>query len=233
MSAMPAVKLYLVRHAKVTSHNGDVPLADDAQKEIDQTARYIASKTPAGEPVHFLTTQTLRSTDTAKGLRDVLARIEPGLDLAPLRDEYAIRNPDLYLAGHRVEMVSNGAAMARQLPEGLMTGEEVETLGFFGEFFVAPDRIGYWLRHPSPPGEDVRAVSRRVVQFSASLGHLRNGDAVTVIAVSHSPVLRAVLVDAMGLDDPGEPDWVEPIEIIIEGEQATIAFRDERKVFHP
>ena len=65
---------------------------------------------------------------------------------------FALRNPDLYLAGVRVNMVSSAEALAEQV-EGL-SAEDVPALQFFPTFFDSPDRIGWWLAHHSPPGED-------------------------------------------------------------------------------
>ncbi len=73
---------------------------------------------------------------------------------------FALRNPDLYLAGVRVNMVSSADALAEQV-DGL-SAEDVAFSGFFPTFFDSPDRIGWWLAHPSPPGEHARSVAARV-----------------------------------------------------------------------
>jgi broad specificity phosphatase PhoE len=226
---MAQITIHLVRHSKVDGHWGDVPLADDAGQYIDAAAAYVASLAVSGEHIAFLATQTRRTRDTAQGLRDRMQGRSLGLSLGEVRQEYAIRNPDLYLAGHRVEMVSTGAAMAAQLPEGLLTGTQVEATAFYADFFRARDRIEHWLRHNNPPGEDATAVARRTLQFCKSLGDVDTAHDLRVIAVSHSPVMRAVLVHFMGLADPGEPDWVEPIDIILTKDGGSIRFRDTTK----
>ena len=123
-------------------------------------------------------------------------------------------------------MVSSGAALAAQLPDGLMTAAEVEATACFGDFLRAPDRLGDWLRHEDPAGEEARAVARRVVRFCRSLGDADTGQVLRIVAVSHSPVMRAVLVHFMGLADPGEPGWVEPIDITLTDGGGQIRFRD-------
>ena len=220
------ITLHLFRHGKVDSHRGDVPLAPDAGAHIDAAAAQMLAQLRPGDSVAFLATQSRRSRDTAQGLRDRLAASGLPLSLGEVRQEYAIRNPDLYLAGHRVEMVSNGEAMAAQLPPGLMTAAAVEAVPFLDGFFRDKDRIGYWLHHPDPAGEDARAVARRIVQFCKSLGDASPAQDLRIVAVSHSPVMRAVLVHYLGLSDPGEPDWVEPITLTLTDIGGQIQFRD-------
>jgi hypothetical protein len=49
-------------------------------------------------------------------------------------------------------------------------------------------------------------VAARIVAFARSLGN-PGIHADTVVAVTHSPVLRAVAV-GLGLEDPGEPPYL-------------------------
>jgi hypothetical protein len=65
------------------------------------------------------------------------------------------------------------------------------------------DRIGWWLTHPSPPGDDARAVVVRMRAFVASLLDLP-APRGAVIAVTHSSLVRAVGL-ACGDEDAGEP----------------------------
>lgn len=228
---MTSITLHLFRHGKVDGHRGDVPLAADAHVAIDAAASSLIASLPNNVRVAFLATRTRRSGDTASGIRDRLSAARPDLSLANVQQEYAIRNPDLYLAGHRVEMVSNGDAMAAQLPAGTMAGDAVEALPFFGGFFNAPDRIRFWLTHEDPPGEDAGAVARRIIHFCKSLGDVATDIPLHVVAVTHSPVMRAVLVRFMCNSDPGEPGWVEPINIELSRGSGVIRFRgDERSL---
>lgn len=41
--------------------------------------------------------------------------------------------------------------------------------------------------------------------------------------VTHSPVMRAILVHGLGISDPGEPGWVE--EIVLEMSEGRVQFR--------
>ena len=226
---MARLTLYLYRHAKVDGHRGDVPLAADADAAIDLAAAELLARLRPADRVAFLATRTRRSSDTAKGIRARLLASDMGLTQDEVRPEHAIRNPDLYLAGHRVEMVSTGAAMAAQLPQGLMTGAQVEATRFYAGFFTARDRIEFWLRHQNPPGENAAAVARRIVTFCSSLGDADLDHDLHIAAVSHSPVMRAVLVHFMALADPGEPEWVEPIEITLASTGGHIRFRDQTR----
>lgn len=228
---MTSISLHLFRHGKVDGHRGDVPLAADAGIAIDATAGSLVSSLPQGAKVAFLATRMRRSADTSAGIRDRLSAHRSDLVLGEVQQEYAIRNPDLYLAGHRVEMVSTGEAMAAQLPAGTLSGNAIEALPFFGGFFSAPDRIRFWLTHDDPPGEDAGAVARRIIHFCKSLGDAVTDVPLHIVAVTHSPVMRAVLVRFMCIQDPGEPGWVEPIDIELSRGGGAIRFRgDERSL---
>jgi broad specificity phosphatase PhoE len=121
-------------------------------------------------------------------------------------------------------MVSTPEAMAQQIADAGVTAQDVDRVEFFHSFFRSPDRIEYWLRHPSPPGEDAAAVARRIVAFAASLLDAPAERPRRFVCVTHSPVMRAVL--ARYLDhDPGEPEWVERIDLTVRPSGTTIAFR--------
>ena len=84
---------------------------------------------------------------------------------------------------------------------------DVDHLDFFPEFISSEDRVGWWLRHDDPPGDDARTVAMRMRSFAKSLRNPRMPERSVVVAVTHSPVLRAVGLDALGRD-VGEPGWV-------------------------
>ena len=85
---------------------------------------------------------------------------------------------------------------------------------FFREFWASPDRIGYWVEHPDPPGEDTVAVARRQMTFAMSLPERPENKPSRYILSTHSPVLRAILLCYTG-EDPGEPGYLEPIDLIL------------------
>jgi broad specificity phosphatase PhoE len=233
LSEGASIVVHLIRHGRVASHRGDMPVTDEGQAEIRAAGVRLAGQIRPGEEIHFLCTATLRTQETAAGLRAVLAEhlgTEVGLP-AP-RVEWAIRNPDLFLAGRRVEMMSTPEAVAAQIPEAGLAGADVDRMAFFHTFFRSPDRIGYWLRHANPPGEDTRAVARRVLAFSASLLYVSPLQARRYVCVTHSPVMRAVLAEYLHYD-PGEPEWVESIDLALVGSGTTITFRDRSLVLRP
>ncbi len=159
-------------------------------------------------------------------------RIGYASDSTAPRAEWAIRNPDLFLAGRRVEMMSTPEAVAAQIPEAGLAGADVDAVAFFYDFFRSPDRIGYWLGHPDPPGEDTRTVGRRIVAFSTSLLYVPPLRPRRYVCVTHSPVMRAVLAEYLHLD-PGEPEWVESIDLTLDGSGTALTFRDRTAPLRP
>lgn len=156
----------------------------------------------------LLSGETLRAIDTAAHIAKGASHA--GATVLGPRVAFALRNPDLYVAGTRVNMVSSAEALAEQV-EGL-SPDQVSSLDFFPEFFTSPDRIGWWLTHESPPGENASAIAARVRSFARSLTDEIPGDPEVVVAVTHSPLLRAAGLDLLG-HDIGEPPWVSGLLI--------------------
>jgi broad specificity phosphatase PhoE len=100
---------------------------------------------------------------------------------------------------------------------------------FFGAFLACPDRIGYWVAQPDPPGEDTVAVARRQMTFATSLLDKQEDGPVRYVLATHSPVLRAILLCYLG-EDPGEPGHLEPIDLTLSrGEAPELCFRGRRR----
>jgi len=215
---MSKVTLALLRHAKVPSHEGDMPLTEDSNTDIQAAVPRLRELASDGSKFLFLGTQTNRSRQTAEALR---AAIDPA---APeVRPAWGLRNPDLYLAGSRVEMGSKLEFFASQCDIVEMTPDLVSAQTFFHEFLNAPDRIEYWVFHDSPPGEDAAAVAKRVLQFARSFLAADAANDLVVCCVTHSPVMRAILHKGLGLADTGEPNWVE--EIVLEVTDTGMSYR--------
>ena len=216
-------RLYLLRHGEVTSHRGDVPITPAAEHQAYDVGRALADHEPG--PIRVLSGETRRAIDTAahlgRGVVDGGGRVL-GPEVA-----FALRNPDLYVAGVRVDMVSSAEALARQV-DGLPS-EDVASLGFFPEFFTSPDRIGWWLRHDAPPGEGPAEVAARMRSFATSLLDPVVPHADVVVAVTHSPLLRAVGLDFLGRDI-GEPSWVAGLLLTVaEGSGISVEMFDAER----
>jgi broad specificity phosphatase PhoE len=197
-----APRLILLRHGEVASHRGDVPITEEGRRQAAEAGRRLGSL----GSVRLLAGATRRARETAEGVGEGLraaGAAVSGPDVA-----FALRNPDLYLAGARVDMVSSAEAFAAQVP--WLDPAAVLAVPFFAGFLTAPDRIEYWLRSTAPPGDDAAAVAARIVAFARSLADGGAPDAV--VAVTHSPVLRAVAV-GLGLDDPGEPGYLTGYDV--------------------
>ncbi len=199
-------KLYLLRHSIVASHRGDVPVTEPGR----DIARAVGTRLGHAEKrLRLLYGSTLRARQTAEAIAEGAATT--GAAVTAPREAFALRNPDIYVAGARVNLVSSFEAVAEQVPG--MTAEEAAAVPFFRGFIAAAERVGWWLHETNPPGEDAVAVAKRIADFASSLadGSL---DAVTV-AVTHSPVLRACALVHLGTD-PGEPEWVAGLLIEVD-----------------
>jgi broad specificity phosphatase PhoE len=195
------LRLYLLRHGEVSSHRGDVPITSDAERHAFDVGRQLGRRERG--PILVLSGETRRTIDTAAHLSGGIADVG-GQVLGP-RIAFALRNPDLYFAGTRVNMVSSAEALAAQV-DGV-SAEDVASHDFFPKFFASQDRIGWWLTHDSPPGEDAAALVARVRSFASSLTDPIPGSPKSAVAVTHSPLVRAVGIDQWGRDI-GEPRWV-------------------------
>src|SRR3954454_6669067 len=193
-------RLFLLRHGEVPSHRGDVPVTEAGLQIATDVGRRLGTR--AAGAIRGISGETRRTRETAAAV--VRGAREAGAEVFDDGVAFALRNPDLYLAGVRVNMVSSEAAFAEQIPG--FTEADVAKVTFFNEWLTVPDRVGWWVRHPDPPGDDAAAVARRVRAWAAGSA-AREDPAEFPVAVTHSPVLRAVAVDATG-SDPGEPEWL-------------------------
>jgi broad specificity phosphatase PhoE len=193
-------RLYLLRHGEVTSHRGDVPVTAAGLHTAVEVGRHLAAQTEG--TLRIINGETRRTRETASAVAQ--GAREAGAEVLEGGVAFALRNPDLYLGGVRVDMVSSPEAFAAQVP-GLQDAD-ITGNAFFGEWLTAPDRVGWWVRHKNPPGDDAAAVAARIRSFAGSLAD-RQGTTTFTVAITHSPVLRAVALDVTGAD-PGEPAWL-------------------------
>ena len=224
-----------VRHGRIASHRGDIPLTEEGRQEAVDAGRRLARTFAGAEIVHFLTTATRRSAQSATAMRDGAAEQldaigRQDVELCTPMEEPAIRNPDLFLAGRRVEMVSTPEAMAEQLGGTGLGPEQVRAIPFYPEFFVHRDRIGFWVAHPTPPGENADAVARRLMAFALSLLDLPIERPRRYVCVTHSPLMRAFLHRYLMDDDPGEPNFMESVDLLIGQDRSVVVrYRDRER----
>jgi broad specificity phosphatase PhoE len=206
-------RLVLLRHGEVASHRGDVPVTEGGLEHAVRSGKAIGADL-AG-PLKVLHGGTRRTRDTAEA---VVRGIGDPDRVAGPDESFALRNPDLWLCGTRVDMVSSAETLAAQVPG--MSADEAAASQWWSTFFVAPDRVGWWLEQDDPPGDSSIDVAGRILRFARSLADVGPLQGRTVIGVTHSPVLRSVLV-AGGCGDPGELGYVTGADLRILPDGAT------------
>lgn len=202
-----AVDLYLLRHGEVLSHRGDVPITPAAREQALRVGSTLAGP---GERLIVMCGETRRARETAGHV--TTGMIQAGADVSGPTVAHALRNPDLYLSGVRVNMVSSAEALAEQVP-GLEV-DQVAPLDFFPQFFEERDRIGWWLGLDDPPGEGADVVAARIRSYALSFLNPFRPEVSKVVAVTHSPLLRAVGLLELGRDI-GEPPWISGLHLVI------------------
>jgi broad specificity phosphatase PhoE len=226
------VRIHWLRHGKIASHRGNVPLTEEGLAQSRARGRELAEDLSSGELVHFMYAPTLRTRQTIEEVRASMGEVlgsDSGVELLEVSEQWAIRNPDIFVAGQRVEMVSSVEALAEQLSAPPVDPETLANHPFFSTFLASSDRIGYWVEHPDPPGEDTVAVARRQMTFATSLLDKQEDRLVRYVLATHSPVLRAILLCYLG-ENPGEPGHLEPIDLTLSrGEAPELCFRDRRR----
>ena len=206
-------RLLLLRHGEVASHRGDVAVTGRGLDGAEHVGQRLAAT--AGR-IRVLTGGTLRARQTGAAIATGASAAGAAVDEP--RVAFALRNPDLYVAGERVDMVSSAAALAEQVPG--MTVDEAAAVPFFAGFFEQPDRIGWWLRLAADvPGDDAEAVARRIGHFAASLPDRTPQPAELTVGITHSPVLRACALAHLG-HDPGEPEWLTGLELSVSSDRS-------------
>jgi broad specificity phosphatase PhoE len=210
------VSVWFVRHGAVASHRGDVALTERGARDAEAAGERLATVLESGAAVELLHAPTRRALETAEAIRRGVARAVPstaGIRVANPRSEHAIRNPDLYVAGIRVEMVTSIQALSAQLPPGLLTTDAVAKNEFFARFCAAQDPMRVWLDDDDPPGERPCDVARRFFAYARSLTDLVAEHPRHYVCVTHSGPMRAILAEYVTPEDPGEPQYVEAVQL--------------------
>src|SRR5438105_9869370 len=211
MSADAPLRVHLVRHGKIESHRGDMPLTDEGLRQAEAFGQRLNEELVIGGVVSFLYAPTRRARETTETIYNALRTTSGCADsrqtqlLAPV-EHWALRNPDIYVAGSRIELVSTPEAVAEQLPETGLSLQELARLPFLHGFWSDPDRIGYWVNHPNPPGEDADTVARRLLTFAASLLDLPRRQPGRYSCVSNSTVLRSFCRSYRLGHEPSRPE---------------------------
>ena len=227
--------VHWVRHAQVASHQGDLPVSGEGRQQVEAAGRQFSKKLIAGEVVSLLYAPTRRTRETALLLYSSMIEVfdcaeQPEVYLSPPVEHWAIRNPDIYVAGVRIELVSTAGTLVEQLPPSSLGSQELAQLPFLRGFWADPDRIGYWVNHPNPPGEDADTVARRLLTFAVSLLDLPRVQPRRYICVTHSPEIRAFVRRYLLGHDPGEPGYLASVDLEFENDgSCTVQYQGVHK----
>jgi broad specificity phosphatase PhoE len=229
------LRVYWLRHAQVASHRGDLPVTEEGRRQVEEIGQQLGRELVSGEIVSLLHAPTRRTRETAlmlhESMRTAFEDVQhPLIHLSAPIEHWAIRNPDIYVAGTRIELVSTPEALAEQLPSSSLGLQELAQLPFLRGFWGDSDRIGYWVNHPNPPGEDADTVARRLLTFAISLLDLPRNQPRCYICVTHSPTMRAFLRRYLLGYDPGEPGYLEVVNVDFDPDSSfTISYLENSK----
>ena len=174
-------RLILLRHGEVVSHQGDQPLTLAGRQQARDAGRRLAGfGLGLGTPRSPAETRApaRRPRWWGRGLTGQGGGRGPEV-------AFALRNPDIYLAGARVDMVQLAAGVRRpgaRAERRRRPGGGV-LLGLVR--CARPDRVV--AAPPAPPGDDAPAVAARLAAFAGSLGDAGPGAPDTVIGVTPHP----------------------------------------------
>ena len=188
-----SVRFLMLRHGRVAHHRGDVPLTDMGVAQAEAAGKWFANEgiVIAG----LLSGETLRTRDTAERFAAAY-RGACDLELPDPVVSFGLRNPDLYLGGHRINM-GQGAEFIASQADGVSEAAVEESVFYHG-LMNAPDRVGFWLEYGNVPGDSAQDVGRRIDVLARSLVDVTAWRGKTVVAMTHSPVLRAVRLHHWG-----------------------------------
>ena len=206
--AKERVRLRLLRHGQVPNHRSDVAPTDLGLAQAEAAGTWFANEEI--EIACLLSGETRRTRDTASVFAS--AYRNAGGEVADPIVSFALRNPDLYLGGQRINMGEGAAMLAAQSPA--VSVEDVEASPFFSDFMEAKDRVGFWLEHGNPPGETARDVGFRIDHFARSLCDVPAWAGQIVVAITHSPVMRAVRYQHWA-EYSSEPPFLHGYDLVV------------------
>ncbi len=208
-------RLLLLRHGRVAHHRGDVPLTEIGEAQADAAGRWFA--TEGIEVAGLLSGETLRTRATAERFAASYRAVGTAMSIPDPQVSFGLRNPDLYLGGHRINLGEGAEFLAAQV-DGVDPATVAEST-FYGELIEASDRVGCWLEHGNVPGELAHDVGRRVDVLARSLTDVEAWRGKTVVAMTHSPVLRAVRLHHVGRYSR-EPPFLHGYSLVVDASGA-------------
>lgn len=230
-------EVVLLRHGETVGYDGDRGLTDRGLEQARKCGAMLASELRVGTTIRMPHARSARGAATAVAVRSAL------LDTLGDSHEVAVGalTPDPWFDNLRVlvndevmdavDAVGERLALGGDLPDWACEYDRFDSE--YGPAMAAGLPIDYWLHNPmlffEPP---------QVAAYRIWLGIIESGEGpvepagrLLVVAATHSAPMRAFVASVIG-NDPGEPDHLEQIRILVEDDRATVRFRDHRVRMH-
>lgn len=224
---MNSYEVVLLRHGETVGYDGDRGLTELGQQQARERGAALASEIASGTTVRMPHARSARGTATAVTVRSALLEhlgAESAIDVGELRpdpwfDNLRVSVNDTVMDA--VDAVVERLALDEDLPDWAHEYDRFDR--DYGPAAAAGGPIEYWLRNPSFYFEPPQVAAYRIWRGIAAAAE-GPGDRLLVVAATHSSPMRAFLAAVIG-SDPGEPDNLEDIRVLVEGDRATVRFR--------
>ncbi len=228
-------EVVLLRHGETIGYDGDLGLTPLGERQARERGAALAAEIKPGTTVRMPHARTARAIATAVTVRAALVEaVADGVDVGPLHPDPWFDNLRYSLHG---EVVDPSAAVTERLGllgSGSPDGEQPDWVREYDRFdtdyratAAAGGPIEYWLHNPTLYFEPPHVAAHRIWRGIAGSRRAAAEENLLVLVATHSAPMRAFIATALGTD-PGEPDNLEDIRILVRPDDSTtVTFRGE------
>ena len=222
---MHETRVLLIRHGETHGYFDDVGLTERGEAQARAKGKELAAVLPAGARIAMPHAPTSRGTATAVTLRAaLLAELGPGTDVEVGELVADSRFDSLqFLHGGRARE-SSGVARDRlvldgELPDWALAFDRFDT--DFRDASKLAGPIERWM-----VATDLYFEPTQAAVYRLWAGVRAPSPGTVTLASTHSGPMRAFATAALG-HDPGEPANLEHVEVVVDGDRATVSFREQ------